>query len=77
MGLLKILVKIVGLLLIVVGIVALVVGLYGLSGGAGVNFYINNELVTPQEFGQIITPVGLVILLIGIGLSYYGFRRME
>ena len=77
MGLLKILVKVVGILLIVIGIVAFALGLYGLSGGAGVNFYINEKLVTPQEFGNIITPVGLVILLIGIGLSYYGFKKME
>jgi hypothetical protein len=76
MGLLRGVALIVGIVLILVGIVALATGLYALSGGAGARFAIGVE-VTAQQYGQIVTPVGIVILLIGIGLSYLSLKKRK
>jgi hypothetical protein len=54
MGLLKTLVKLAAVGLIVVGVIILAVGLYGLAGGSGVTFTINDRLVSAQEGGQIL-----------------------
>jgi hypothetical protein len=76
MGLLKGVALIVGIGLILVGIVALATGLYALSGGAGVRFALGGE-VTAEQYGQIVTPVGIVVLLIGIGLSYFSLKKKK
>lgn len=77
MGLLKTLVKLAGILFLLVGIVFLAVGVYGLAGGTGITFTINERLVTAQEGGQTFSVIGIILLLVGIALSYFGFKKMK
>jgi hypothetical protein len=77
MGLLRILVKLAGILLVLFGIVFLAVGVYGVAGGTGITFTINERLVTAQEGGQTFSVIGIIMLLVGIALNYFGFRKME
>ena len=77
MGFVKTLVKLIGIVLVIVGIIMFAVGVYGLAGGAGVTFTINDRVVSPQEGGQIFAIAGIVALLIGVVLSYVGFKRMQ
>jgi hypothetical protein len=77
MGLLRTLMKLTGIVAIPIGIVFFAVGVYGLAGGTGVTFTINDRLVTAQEGGQIFSIVGIVVLLLGIGLTYIAFKKME
>lgn len=77
MGLLKTLVKLAAIGLIVIGVIILAVGLYGLAGGSGVTFTINDRLVSAQEGGQIFSIIGIVMLLAGVLLGYFGFKRMQ
>lgn len=77
MGLLRMLVKLAGVLLVLFGILFLAIGVYGLAGGTGVTFTINERLATAQEGGQTFSIVGIVMLFIGIVLSYFGFKKMK
>jgi hypothetical protein len=77
MGLMKTLAKVVGIMLVLVGIILFAVGIYGLAGGTGVTFTINDRLVSAQEGGQIFSIIGIVMLLVGAVLSYFGFKRMQ
>jgi hypothetical protein len=77
MGLLKTLLELVGILMVIGGVIFIAVGAYGLSGGTGITFTINDRLVTAQEGGQIFSVIGIVVLLVGIALTYIGFRRMK
>jgi len=77
MGLMKTLAKVIGIILVIVGIIMFAVGIYGLAGGTGVTFTINDRVVSAQEGGQIFAIAGIVVLLIGVVLSYFGFKRMK
>jgi len=77
MGLLTTLVKLVGIVLVLGGILFLAIGVYGLTGGTGVTFTINERLVTAQEGGQIFSVIGLIALLVGVVLTYFGFKKMK
>lgn len=77
MGLMKTLAEVIGIILVIVGIILLAVGIYGLAGGTGVTFTINDRAVSAQEGGQIFAIAGIVALLIGAGLCYVGFKRMQ
>ena len=77
MGLLKTLLELVGILMIIGGVIFIAVGVYGLAGGTGITFTINDRMVTAQEGGQIFSVVGVVLLLVGIALTYIGFRKMK
>jgi protein-S-isoprenylcysteine O-methyltransferase Ste14 len=50
---------------------------YGLAGGTGITFTINDRMVTAQEGGQIFSIIGVVLLFVGIALTYIGFRKMK
>jgi hypothetical protein len=76
-GLMKTLAEAIGIMLLIVGIILLAVGIYGLSGGTGVTFTINDSVVSAQEGGQIFAIIGIIVLLIGVVLSYVGFKRMH
>jgi len=69
MGLLKILLELAGILGMIFGIVFIGVGVYGLTGGTGITFTINERMVTAQEGGQIFSIIGTVILFVGIWFS--------
>jgi len=77
MGLLKILLELAGILGMIFGIVFIAVGVYGLAGGTGITFTINERMVTAQEGGQIFSIIGTVILFVGMALTYVGFKRMK
>jgi hypothetical protein len=70
-------VEIGGIIGTIIGIAFLGVGVYGLTGGTGVSFEINGSMVSAQEGGQVFTVAGAIVLLIGLGLTYFGFRRMK
>jgi hypothetical protein len=76
-GLMKTLVEVIGIIMIIVGIILFAVGVYGLAGGTGVTFTINDRVVSAQEGGQIFAIAGIVVLLIGAALGYVGFKRMH
>jgi len=77
MGFLKTLLELVGILMIIGGIIFIAVGVYGLAGGTGITFTINDRMVTAQEGGQIFSIIGVVLLFVGIALTYIGFRKMK
>jgi len=59
------------------GVIFIAVGVYGLAGGTGITFTINDRMVTAQEGGQIFSIIGVVLLFVGIALTYIGFRKMK
>ena len=73
----KTLAKVIGIIMLLVGIGLLAMGIYGLAGGTGVTFTINDRVVSAEEGGQIFAIVGIVALLIGAALSYVGFRKTQ
>lgn len=77
MGFLRILVKIVGILAIILGAAFISMGVYGLAGGTGLTFTINEREVSAQEGGQIFLIVGIVVFFVGIALTYIGFKKMK
>jgi hypothetical protein len=76
-GIMKTLAKVIGIIILLVGIGLLAIGIYGLAGGTGVTFTINDRVVSAEEGGQIFAIVGIVALLIGAALSYVGFRKTQ
>jgi len=74
---LKTLVKLIGDGCIIFGIILTAFGVYGLAGGTGITFYIGERLVTPQEGGQITLIVGIILLLVGIVITYIRRKKME
>lgn len=70
MGFLKKLMKFGGIVAVLLGIVFTLAGAYGLAGGTGTAFTINERVVTAQE--QSI--VGVIVLLGGIALTYFGLK---
>lgn len=73
----KTLAEVIGIIILIVGIIAFGFGVYGLAGGTGVTFTINDRVVGAQEGGQIFAIIGIVALLIGAILTYVGFKRMQ
>ena len=73
----KTLAKVIGIIMLLVGIGLLAMGIYGLAGGTGVTFTINDRVVSAEEGGQIFAIAGIVALLIGAVLSYVGFRKTQ
>jgi ribosomal protein S27E len=74
-GFLRILAKLCGITCALVGVIFTIVGLYGMSGGSGVIFTINDRLVDAQEGGQVFLIIGIATLLVGITLLYFGFKK--
>jgi len=66
--------KLVGIVAILVGIVFTLAGAYGLAGGTGITFTINERVVSAQEGGLVFSIVGVIVLLGGIAMSYIGFK---
>ena len=73
----KTLAKAFGIIILLVGIGLLVLGIYGLAGGTGVTFTLNDRVVSAEEGGQMLAIVGTVALLIGAAPSYVGFKRTQ
>lgn len=73
-GLLKTLMKLGGIVAIPFGTVFVAAGAYGLAGGTGIRFTINERIVSPQEGGQIFSIVGIIMLLGGIILAHISFK---
>ena len=63
--------KIAALVAQLLGGVITLIGSYSLSGGTEI---IPVEMINPQDAGQIFSIIGVVILLLGVVLFYFGFR---
>lgn len=63
-------VRLIGNGCIIFGIILTAFGVYGLAGGTGITFDIGGRVVTPQEGGQITLIVGIIVLLVGIVITY-------
>ena len=74
---LKTLVVLAGIGFTIIGIVFFAVGIYGIAGGTAITFTINDRLITAQEGGQTFLVIGAVILVLGVGLNYLGFKRLQ
>jgi hypothetical protein len=61
----------------IVGIAFLGVGLYGVTGGTGVTFEINGDLVTAQKGGQVFAVAGAIVSLICFVLTFLAFKKMK
>ena len=77
MGYSDTLVKLIGDGCIVFGIIITAFGLLGLAGGYGITFYIGGELASPQEAGQRILIIGIILFLVGIVVTYIRRKKME
>ena len=75
MTLLKTFMNLIGTGCIVFGAMLTSFGLYGLAGGTGIQYYIDDKQVTPQEGGQLPFIVGLILL--GAGLIITSFYRKK
>jgi hypothetical protein len=76
MSLLKKLVKLIGDGCIIFGIILTAFGVYGLAGGTGITFFVGGEVATPQEGGQSTFIVGIILLVIGIVITYIRSKKM-
>ena len=61
-----------GILCIIAGVICLVVGIYGLAGGTGIEWA---GVETPEEGGEWLSVLGIVILVVGAVLTYFGYKR--
>lgn len=63
-----------GIAAIPFGIIFIAAGAYGLAGGTGITFTINQRVVSVQKGSQIFSIVGIILLLGGIATVYIGFK---
>ena len=66
-----------GVACLIIGIALIGLGIYGLAGGTGITFTINERVVSAQEGGQIFSIIGVITFLIGILFTYLGFKKMK
>lgn len=66
--------KLGGSVAILFGIVFTSAGAYGLAGGTGIRFTINERVVSAQEGGMIFSIVGITVLFGGIAITYFALR---
>ena len=66
--------KLGGIVAILFGIVFTLAGAYGLAGGTGITFTINQRVIGAQEGGLIFSIVGIIVLLGGIAIAYFGLK---
>jgi hypothetical protein len=76
MGFLKTLVKLMGDGCIIFSIPLIVIGAFGLAG-SDITFIMGGRQVTPQEGGRITLIVGIILLLVGIVITYIRRKKME
>ena len=77
MGFLNTLVKLIGHGCIIFGIILTALGLLGLAGSPyAPTFHIGGEAVSPQEGGQRTLIVGIILLLVGIVITYIRKRKL-
>jgi hypothetical protein len=63
-----------GIVAIPLGVVLTALGMYGLVGGTGITFVINERVISAQEGGPIFSIVGIMLLIGGIATIYVGFK---
>ena len=76
-GFLKRLVKVIGDGCIIFGLILTGFGVYGLVGGTGITFRMSGRVVTPQEGGQITAIVGIILLLVGVVITYIRSKKIQ
>ncbi len=77
MGFFKTLVKLIGDGCIIFSIPLTVIGAFGLAGGPyAPTFIMGGRQVTPQEGGRITLIVGIILLLVGIVITYIRRKKM-
>ena len=61
---------------IVAGIIIAVLGLFAVSGGfPGSTWEIMGRVIQSNEWGWYLSIIGIVILLIGAIITYFGFKK--
>ena len=66
--------KVVGVATILLGMVFVTAGANGLAGGTELMFLIGGIVGSPGEAGQILSVIGMIVLLLGIGITHIFFR---
>ena len=74
-GFLRFMLKLGGVVGVVAGTIVAIIGVYGISGGTGIVFQINDEVVSPEEGGQAFLIAGVVVLAVALVLGYIGFKK--
>ena len=75
MGFFKTLVKFIGDGCIILSIPLILIGAFGLAG-SDITFFMGGRQVTPKEGGQITLIVGIIVLLVGIVITYIRRKKM-
>ncbi|UCH31842.1 MAG: hypothetical protein JSV05_00070 [Candidatus Bathyarchaeota archaeon] len=71
---LKLAMKVGGVVAMFLGMVFVIGGANGLAGGTELMFLIGGIVGSPQEAGPILSAVGMLVLLLGVGVTYVSFK---
>ena len=71
---LKLAMKVGGVVVMLLGMVFVIGGAHGLAGGTELMFLIGGIVGSPQEAGPILSAVGMLVLLLGVGVTYVSFK---
>lgn len=75
-GLSKTGVKIAGLECMLAGLIITAIGLYAASGGFSATVWeIMGRVMPPSEWSWYLSIIGIVVLLIGAIVTYFGFKK--
>ena len=65
-----------GVIGIIIGMVITALGLYAASGGfSGTTWEIMGRVIQSNEWGWYLSIVGITVLLIGVIITYFGFKK--
>ena len=66
--------KVVGVAAILLGMVFVIAGANGLAGGTELMFLIGGIVESPEAAGQILSVIGVIVLLLGVGVTHISFK---
>jgi phosphotransferase system glucose/maltose/N-acetylglucosamine-specific IIC component len=65
-----------GVIGIIIGMVITAIGLYAASGGfPGTTWEIMSRVIQSNEWGWYLSIIGIIVLLIGAIITYFGFKK--
>jgi hypothetical protein len=71
---LKMTMKVVGVAAILLGMIFVIAGANGLAGGTELMFLIGGIVDSPEAAGQILSVIGMIVLLLGVGVTHISFK---